>query len=228
MPVVRLYMLDTSKIAPDWKCYPGRISCARAQRAAALSEPADVRRSLGVELCLDYALRKNLPGYPGPPQYRRLPGGKPVLDSGEAHFSLAHAGDRAVYAIASAPVGVDIERCDRDVRRLAKKVLAPGETDVLGKWVAKESFLKMTGEGLSRSMTALVAMDAEICTHSGETLARICRLRRDGYCVCIAMEAPFEVEVFKIYAEEALTGQTEAEGRPAPPCAGMAEAPQDL
>ncbi|WP_053226403.1 4'-phosphopantetheinyl transferase family protein [Solirubrobacter soli] len=87
-----------------------------------------------------------------------LPHGKPRLPAHtELHFSLSHAGDVVLCALASTPVGVDVEAVPDDARHLELlSVLHPSERDagtaaaVMRCWVRKEAYLKGTGEGLSR------------------------------------------------------------------------------
>ena len=152
--------------------------------------------SLAAEACLDRALSSRLSGYAAPPRYTRLPGGKPVLadEKSDWHFSLGHAGDLAACVLAPFPVGLDFEKTDRDVTRLAPKVLSPGETDVLRAWVGKESYLKMTGEGISRPMTDFVLADGAVLDRAGNRLAEQRFLERDGYLFAVTAETPFEIE----------------------------------
>lgn len=93
--------------------------------------------------------------------------GRPALAAGHGalHFSLSHAGDAALYAVAAAPVGADIE--ERDPRREGARLtgligqLHPGEQAALTAlpeelreeaflscWVRKEAYLKGIGTGL--------------------------------------------------------------------------------
>ncbi|MDX2933540.1 4'-phosphopantetheinyl transferase family protein [Streptomyces ipomoeae] len=92
------------------------------------------------------------------------PHGRPVIAGRpQPCFSLSHAGDAALFALADTPVGVDIESAElmRDsldgaARRLhieerrAVAALSPAlrERAVLGCWVRKEAYLKGIGTGL--------------------------------------------------------------------------------
>src|SRR5690606_36787457 len=75
----------------------------------------------------------------------------------EIHFNLAHSGEWAVLAVASSPVGVDIEHCTPGA---ADHLLAACFTeherahihsarDTAAQWAAKEAVLKACGCGLS-------------------------------------------------------------------------------
>ena len=86
--------------------------------------------------------------------------GKPRLVGEAWEFSLSHAGDRVVLAVAEgSPVGVDIEPADAAVDGIAHLVLHPDEPPVTGPdlvrvWVRKEALAKLTGHGLERPMTS--------------------------------------------------------------------------
>jgi 4'-phosphopantetheinyl transferase len=102
---------------------------------------------------------------------RYRPRGKPELDpacaplAGELRFNLSHSGERALIALARLEVGADVEHFKR--RRtddIARRFFAAGEQRRLFAlpaeereraffrlWTCKEAFLKVTGEGLSRS-----------------------------------------------------------------------------
>jgi len=109
-----------------------------------------------------------------PPQavaLRYRPHGKPELDpacaplAGELRFNLSHSGQRALIALSRVEVGADVEWLKkRRTDDIARRFFAPGEQQRLfalppGEreaaffrlWTCKEAFLKVTGEGLSRS-----------------------------------------------------------------------------
>ncbi|MFL5309383.1 MAG: 4'-phosphopantetheinyl transferase family protein [Myxococcales bacterium] len=102
-------------------------------------------------------------------RYRRH--GKPELDptcaprASELRFNLSHSGERALIALARVEVGADLERLKkRRTDDIARRFFAAGEQQRLFAllpaereqaffrlWTCKEAFLKVTGEGLSRS-----------------------------------------------------------------------------
>jgi 4'-phosphopantetheinyl transferase len=89
------------------------------------------------------------------------PHGKPRLvePAAELDFSLSRAGARLLLAIASVPVGVDVERLDRDVESgVARIAFADderaelenaGPDAFLACWTRKEAVLKALGHGLA-------------------------------------------------------------------------------
>ena len=90
--------------------------------------------------------------------------GKPHVEG--LHFNISHSGARALIALAQVEVGADIELPrPRRTDAIARRFYAPGEIERLFRledpaarqaeffrlWTCKEAFLKVTGEGLSRS-----------------------------------------------------------------------------
>lgn len=99
-------------------------------------------------------------------EYSYSENGKPVLS--DAFMSLSHTGGAAMAAVSPIAVGVDIEREKRVSLRTAKRIMGereysefeslPGEEKrgrMLECWTAKESFLKLTGEGILAGLDKL-------------------------------------------------------------------------
>jgi 4'-phosphopantetheinyl transferase len=89
--------------------------------------------------------------------------GKPEVPG--LKFNISHSGRLAVIALSRREVGVDVELPrPRRTDQIARRFYAPGENELLFAlsdeqrvdaffrlWTCKEAFLKVTGEGLSRS-----------------------------------------------------------------------------
>jgi 4'-phosphopantetheinyl transferase len=97
------------------------------------------------------------------------PHGKPAVRHGDLEFSVAHSGDLVAVAVATAPVGVDVEQLEGrphevgggDPAALARMVLADDERAALAEvhpsgqaraflvaWTRKEAVTKAKGDGL--------------------------------------------------------------------------------
>ncbi|HEV2254368.1 MAG TPA: 4'-phosphopantetheinyl transferase superfamily protein [Streptosporangiaceae bacterium] len=97
------------------------------------------------------------------------PHGKPAVRGGSPEFSISHSGDLVAVAVATAPVGVDVEQLDGRERELgggdpvtlARMVLADEERAALAAvdpkgraraflvaWTRKEAVTKARGDGL--------------------------------------------------------------------------------
>jgi 4'-phosphopantetheinyl transferase len=103
------------------------------------------------------------------------PHGKPVLGDSPVHINLSHTGDAAMIAVASSPVGVDIEpgQSGRDWLKLSRRFFSGAEAEwvreagpvvaaerFLRLWVRKEAILKATGEGLPGGLETVPVLGA--------------------------------------------------------------------
>ncbi|WP_019877620.1 4'-phosphopantetheinyl transferase family protein [Sporichthya polymorpha] len=157
----------------------GLLDAGERARHDALLRPADRQRFLAAHALTRLVLGEVLDTDPaalafvhrcatcggphGKPALRQK-GVTPFLDSGRPEFSVSHAGDRVVVAVAGAPVGVDVETAGAALEpaEFAAVTLAPTERRALGElppgeqpaallrtWVRKEAVLKATGRGLA-------------------------------------------------------------------------------
>lgn len=98
-----------------------------------------------------------------PSDYAYKESGQPTIQNG--HISISHTEGYAACAISRQPVGIDVERGHTFSKAAAKRILSPQEElmsdstnadELLSRiWTVKESFLKMTGEGIPGGMRTL-------------------------------------------------------------------------
>lgn len=118
--------------------------------------------------------------------------GKPFLtqDAG-MHFSLSYTKDAAVIALAGQPIGIDIEKIRPHRMRFVKNLGTPHELSMLRAapddlllfytfWTRKEAWLKLTGSGLTVSLTSFDVWE-------GPVAARLSTFRKDDYCISFGM-----------------------------------------
>jgi 4'-phosphopantetheinyl transferase len=134
--------------------------------AGAAGSPTEARRRLlsrgGLRVLLGAAL--DLP--PRDVPIVRSPGAAPTVAlSGAPVVSVSHSGPWVLWALASAPIGLDVE-CARpgwiwedvlehcfsaeEISRLRRLTGAERDAACLRLWSLKESYLKATGDGLRR------------------------------------------------------------------------------
>lgn len=133
-----------------------------------LSKALKYRNPLDQFLCAKayILLREGLAelyGISGDLQFGYTPSGKPLLaDHEDIHFNLSHCSRCACCIIADKPVGIDVENINLDPL-LVESVCSADEIETVRSaedpaieftklWTLKESFLKMTGEGLRDDM----------------------------------------------------------------------------
>ena len=115
------------------------------------------------------------------------PNGKPFFrDLPDIHFNLSHCRKGVACIVSDKEVGIDIEEIGRGNRQLAEYVLNADEIAEMDAaedseivftkyWTMKESYLKLTGEGLTNDLKDLLTpevmkntvFETQICPEKG-------------------------------------------------------------
>ncbi|MFI7307379.1 4'-phosphopantetheinyl transferase family protein [Micromonospora aurantiaca] len=149
--------LDRDVDAARW------LGAAELRRAADIGDPDGRRRFVVAHAALNGILAGRLDLRPTALPLRREPLGRPYLPGVSLHFSLAHAGERAVIALAGREVGVDLDRPrpGLDPRRMAERFFTPAEAALVAAagtgayaaylrfWTRKEACVKVAGARLA-------------------------------------------------------------------------------
>lgn len=123
------------------------------------------------------------------------PHGRPVVSGANLHVSLSHAGRWAVIAAtATGPVGVDVEDLGsaRGLPMPRDLILGPREQAddddaLMSLWVAKESYLKAIGTGLTVPLSTVSVRGNRVAL-PGRPSARLIRLSdRAGYRAAVCL-----------------------------------------
>lgn len=137
------------------------------RRAKALRYRQEIDRKLSVVsyLLLIYALHKEC-GLSAP-RIACTNTGKPyLLDNPDIHFNISHCPQGCVCAISDMPIGVDIQDIRPFSQDIASRCCSAAELRLLEQannpatcftrmWAMKESYLKMTGEGIAQNLSAI-------------------------------------------------------------------------
>lgn len=119
--------------------------------------------------------------------------GKPyLLNHPGIHFNVSHSGTIAACAVASEPVGIDVEECQPYDEGVARLCFTDDELVWLHKqddadqafvrlWTRKESYLKLLGCGLSKPANSFSAIPGTL----PETDVRFCEYYLQTYAVCV-------------------------------------------
>ncbi len=160
--MVQLYVLDIRTL-PDPAEHPEILEFIGDQRKEKVMKyrQADGRkRSLGAGILLGEILQRF--GV-SPGKIRIREGGKPEADG--IFFNLSHSGELVICAVGDKEVGCDVEKIAKAPKRIAERFFHPGEKAYLKAcgeerqngefyrlWTMKESYIKMTGEGMRLSL----------------------------------------------------------------------------
>lgn len=157
-----MYIADVSPLKDPMR-YEAELQLMDEERRRRIERfrfTQDKLLSLGAGLLLKEALiREGI----SDAQIVTAPGGKPYLKNHRDIFiSISHSGEAALCAIAAVPVGCDIQKLKADTPlAVARRAFSEEEQQQLKVmdawqqqlsfyklWTGKESYLKMTGEGL--------------------------------------------------------------------------------
>lgn len=145
----------------------------------------DRRRCIAAYILLKEALAREY-GITENPEFGYYDGGKPFLIGHPGiHFSLSHCRVAVACAVGDKPVGIDIETIRPYKPALARRVLSTAELHEVEEserpdvafirlWTMKESYLKMTGEGIRSDLRQVPLGKARFATHTDTERGYIC------------------------------------------------------
>lgn len=193
----------------DLQAYIDSRRLAELQR---ISSPAAKAQSTACDLLLSYYCKTRFSSLPYPPRRSRDESRKPFLtDAPEISISLTHSKAYAAVAMCtSAQVGLDIQSIRPPRPGMAKRYLHPQEADVLytlsGRelvktftdiWAIKESYVKVSGQNLYKSMSAFpvkVCANHPISTPDGFYYMRIAPPDPE-YCMAVCWKSTISQEI---------------------------------
>lgn len=147
---------ETVALLPEW----------RWKRALAYRLERDTRACISSYLLLQRALRE-ICDIDEAITFGYGVNGKPyIIGHEDIHFNISHCRVAVACAVGEQPVGIDIETLRPFREALASRVLSESEMENVMKasnraeafitlWTRKESFVKMTGEGLRTDLRSL-------------------------------------------------------------------------
>lgn len=191
------------------------LSAEERDRAARYKVEAPRRQFICARATLRWLLGRYLDLNPRAIEFSFTKHGKPSLAGGGGlQFNVSHTGEMAALAFANGPVGIDIEKHDREVEvdALSKRFFSGDEHAQLSAmnpterreaffrcWTQKEAYLKALGSGLSRD-TRTFTVDCEegspglvedIRDATAHKRWAITKVPSDhDYCLSLAVAAP--------------------------------------
>lgn len=208
--MIHVYVADVRHL-PDPKEVPESmelLSAERKNKIERLARPEDRRLSLGAGLLLQQVLKKH-----GIENQSISYGenGKPQME--DVYFNLSHSHHMVACAISDKPVGCDIEKV-RDIKgnvatrffseqEIAYMEEAEDKKDMFFRlWTMKESYMKMTGDGLKlglQNVQVMLGDTIRIC-YKGEIQSCAAKeYHMDGYKLSVCGEGmEFSAEMKKM------------------------------
>lgn len=156
--MVNIYYLKLNNFLVD-DSFNKVLSKGRIEKLKEVTNEEVRKQMIAAEVLLQYAFLEY--GFDIPKDYTYLDGGKPVAN--DVYFSLSHTTGAVIVATSNNPVGIDLEK-KKDINpEVAKRILTSEELNyyehhevneyLLDSFVRKESFFKMTGEGIGSNLT---------------------------------------------------------------------------
>ncbi len=176
--MLRLYWTNVRNVPQEAGELP--LSAYRLKKLESLVPPQSRRQSIAAELLLIKVLHETDAAFPLPLNIDTAAGGKPFLRESPLQFSLSHSGDFASCALSDGQIGLDIQVERPFPDGFLKRFFHPQERDfVLSSgnqtaafteiWTRKESFLKLSGAGLSQKLSAFSVLSLPAVIQSWHT-----------------------------------------------------------
>lgn len=199
--MVKLYVADISNLPDPMSNLEllYKLPLNRQQRIHNMKQEKSRTQSMGVGLLLQKVLALY---HMQDSQVYVSEHGKPMIDGLE--FSLAHSGNLVICAISDKPVGCDVEKIREAPKGVAERCFSDSELVYLSGfsgeeydraffrlWTMKESYVKMTGEGLGVPFEAYeVIVEQGNISSARDGCARVLRDGQVQDCRLSSFELP--------------------------------------
>lgn len=133
--------------------------------------------------------------------------GKPYLDGEKIFFNISHSKDYVLIAVSGSEVGIDIQKPAEGTENLVSKIFSDeerrsynaGDFSFSFLWALKESYMKLTGQGLSKDMKDITFVKTgdtfRIYDRNVETAYAYKILSKDGYESVVCSYCPVDIEL---------------------------------
>ena len=206
--MLKLYVADIMNL-PDPLTVPEllqKLPMNRQQRIHNMKQEKSRKQSMGVGLLLEKVLALY---HMENSQLSVGEHGKPMIDGLE--FSLSHSGELVICAVSDKPVGCDVEKIRKAPECVAERFFSDREQAYLSQfsgeeydkaffrlWTMKESYVKMTGEGMGVPMEQYeVVVDdcARVIRDGGVQECYVSEVEIPGYIISICAEESAHAEL---------------------------------
>ena len=186
---VTILRYDTNMRYSDIERFLPFISHERQERIERLKPEKSKVSSLLSGMLLSAVLSERCGVFPNELRYSYGEHGKPFLESHpECCFSLSHSGELIALVCSDVPVGIDVQKIDREkdhplrfLHQNERQCILNAEdkaAEFCRIWTMNEAFVKLTGEGMARgfgSFDVLTMDEYEFRTqHIGDYMLTIC------------------------------------------------------
>lgn len=176
------------------------VDARRREKVIRYCRPDDRKRSLGAGIIIKKILNEN-----GISEscLKYTENGKPVAE--HLHFNVSHAGDYVVGVVSDHEVGCDIEKAKNAPLEIAEHYFTSREYEYIKYapdrneafftlWTLKESYMKMTGKGMSLPLDSFEIIPTADGFILGKTSEKHCFFQTvefDSYIFSVCNETDF-------------------------------------
>ena len=212
--MIQLYVADITQLPNPEKC-PELLKGLPSERITKIRSARQEdhkKQMLGAGLLLQRVLALCFDGGDCNFKYSVGEHGKPKVEGLE--YNLSHSGNFVICAVSDKPIGCDVEKIRKAPKEIAERFFAEGEKQYLARasveqydeeffriWTMKESFVKMTGEGLSLSMATYEIVMGERGQVLRDGRLQECYITEfavDGYRIAVCSEKAGSVETIRV------------------------------
>ena len=175
----------------------------RRKKVIRYLQPDDRKRSLGAGIIIRKILNEN--GF-SENDLKYSENEKPFVDN--LFFNVSHAGDYVVGVLSDCEVGCDIEKNSKAPLEVAEHYFYSTELEYIRSaddknrafftlWTLKESYMKMTGKGMSLALDSFEVIPTENGFILGKSSEKNCFLKTlefDGYIFSVSNEMEFALD----------------------------------
>lgn len=185
-----------------------QVNEIRREKIMRYHMPDDRKRSLAAGIIIKHILNEN--GL-SENSLSYSENGKPLADG--LFFNVSHSGNYVVGVVSDCEVGCDIEKVSNAPMKVAQHYFSPAESEYINSepdkdrafftiWTLKESYMKMTGQGLSLALDSFEILKTVNGFALGKTPERQCFFRTlefDGYIFSVSNETDFVIRQTDFY-----------------------------
>lgn len=173
MKIINIIAVDISENTGIYEKYSELISAKRRERISRIKSERDKIISFFTEI----EIRKEISERTGR-NFREIEfnynsHGKPFLKDIPYYFSVSHSGNLIAFVFSEELVGIDIECAKKSRLKVAERFFTSNEYNYILNsknpehefyriWTAKESYIKMLGTGLSKSLKSFDVLSPEL------------------------------------------------------------------
>ena len=161
--MIQVFLLDIECLKDRYDYLFLKMPLQRQNKIKSYSFSDDKLRSLGAGILIDYGLNlNNLSRNQINITYNEF--GKPYIEGKKLYFNISHSNQFVVCAFSNEDIGIDLQKICKVSASFVNKICTKKEinqilddrdSQIIRLWTFKESYLKLTGKGITRDFNKI-------------------------------------------------------------------------